>query len=88
MRATKSFPPALQTLVKNLLPADKKPVTLPLPADNKSVPVTRPLPVSPSTAPPSTATPSTTPPECLRCGRTDHQAFRCTAKYDRGGFEI
>ena len=72
MRATKNLPPALQ-LLKNLLPSDKKPVTLP--ADNKSIPVTLPLP-------------STAPPDCLRCGRQDHQTLRCTAKYDVNGYEI
>ena len=74
MRA-KSFSPALQ-LLKNLLPADKKPLTLPLPPEHKSNVVTLPAPVAAS------------PPECLRCGRTDHQAFRCTAKYDVNGYEI
>ena len=30
----------------------------------------------------------TAPPDCLRCGRPDHQTFRCTAKYDINGYEI
>ena len=69
MRVTKNFPPAIQTLVKELIPTDKKP--LPVPLTKKPVAVS-----------------VTAPPDCLRCGRQDHQTFRCTAKYDVNGYEI
>jgi hypothetical protein len=84
MPSSKIHAASLQNLLKAIATIDPKKAKTPIVVNPEPMPQTMPLPAD------YTYTPTTMVkgPTCLRCGRPDHTASQCHAKYDIGGHEI
>lgn len=84
MPSSKIQAASIQNLLKALATLDPKKAKTPVVVNPEPKPQTMPL------AADYTYTPTTMvkTPVCLRCGRPDHTASQCHAKYDIGGHEI
>jgi len=83
MPSSKIQAASIQNLVKALATLDPKKAQTPL-VNPEPMPQTMPL-AADYTYMPTTMVKT---PVCLRCGRPDHTASQCHAKYDIGGHEI
>jgi hypothetical protein len=86
MPSSKIHAASLQNLLKALATLDPKkaPTQTPLVVNPEPMPQTMPLAADYTYKPQTQEITST----CLRCGRQDHTASQCHAKYDVGGHEI
>jgi surfactin synthase thioesterase subunit len=83
MPSSKIHAASVQALVKALVTIDPKKAQTPL-VNPEPMPQTIPLAADYTYVP----TPMIKAPTCLRCGRQDHTASQCHAKYDVGGHDI
>ena len=84
MPSSKIHAASLQNLLKALTTIDPKKAKNPVVVNPEPMPQTIPLAADYTYVP----TPMIKAPTCLRCGRQDHTASQCHAKYDVGGQEI